>query len=95
MTDEEDLEILKDSLYHFGYSHQATKAIEEMSELTKELCKEKDGQHNREQIAEEIADVLITLDQLILYHDIYNDVAEWRTVKMNRLRQRVFLEQYG
>ena len=62
MTEAEELEILKDALYHFGYNHQATKCIEEMSELTKELCKEKDGQGNLEYIAEEIADTYITLD---------------------------------
>lgn len=95
MTESEELEILTDALYHFGYSHQATKAIEEMSELTKELCKEKDGQKNEQQIAEEIADVLITLDQLIIYHKLCKSVAEWREIKLHRLRQNIFLEQYG
>ena len=51
MTEAQELEILKDALYHFGYSHQQTKCIEEMSELIKELCKEKDGKGYIEHIA--------------------------------------------
>jgi len=95
MTEAQELEILKDALYHFGYNHQATKCIEEMSELTKELCKEKDGQSNLEYIAEEIADTLITIDQMIIYHNIYDAVAQYREMKMERLRQKIFMEQYG
>lgn len=94
MTEAQELEILKDALYHFGYNHQATKCIEEMSELTKELCKEKDGQGNLEHIAEEIADTLITIDQMIIYHDIYDAVAQYREMKMERLRQKIFMEKY-
>lgn len=95
MTEAQELEILKDALYHFGYNHQGTKCIEEMSELTKELCKEKDGQGNLEHIAEEIADVLITIDQIIVYFDIYEDVAKYRGEKLERLRYKIFTEQYG
>lgn len=95
MKEAQELEILKDALYHFDYNHQATKCIEEMSELTKELCKEKDGQGNLEHIAEEIADTLITIDQMIIYHDIYDKVAQYREMKMERLRQKIFMEQYG
>ena len=95
MSEAQELEILKDALYHFGYNHQATKCIEEMSELTKEFCKEKDGQGDLEHIAEEIADVLITIDQMIIYHDIYDKVAQYREQKMERLRYLIFTEQYG
>lgn len=95
MSEDQEVEILKDALYHFGYNHQGTKCIEEMSELTKELCKEKDGHGNLNHIAEEIADVLITIDQMIIYHDIYFAVAQYRTEKLERLRYKVFMEQYG
>ena len=95
MTEAQELEILKDALYHFGYSHQQTKCIEEMSELTKEFCKEKDGKGDIKHIAEEIADVLITIDQMIIYHDIYDLVAQYREQKLERLRHKVFMEQYG
>ena len=95
MIEAQELEILKDALYHFGYSHQQTKCIEEMSELTKELCKEKDGQGDMEHIAEEIADVYITLDQMVIYNDIYEKVKQYREKKKERLRYLVFTEQYG
>ena len=42
----------------------------------------KDGQNNIDYIAEEIADVLITIDQMIIYHDIYDTVAQYREMKM-------------
>jgi NTP pyrophosphatase (non-canonical NTP hydrolase) len=95
MSDTNELEILNDALYHFGISHQETKCIEEMSELTKEICKRKDGQDNVQKIAEEIADVLITIDQMILFYGIEESVSEWRENKLRRLRQNIFLEQYG
>lgn len=95
MTVDEDIQVLKDALYHFGFNHQQTKCIEEMSELTKEICKDKDGQGNVEHIAEEIADVLITIDQMIIYYDIYEKVADYREKKMERLRHLIFTEQYG
>jgi len=40
--------------------------IEEMSELTKEICKMRRGKDNRNEIAEEIADVEIILAQMKL-----------------------------
>lgn len=95
MTEAQEIEVLKDALYHFGYSHQQTKCIEEMSELTKELCKEKDGQGDMEHIAEEIADVYITLDQMVIYNDIYEKVKQYREKKLEWLRYLVFMEQYG
>lgn len=95
MTEVQEMEVLKDALYHFGINHQQTKCIEEMSELTKEICKNKDGQNNVDHIAEEIADVLITIDQMIIYHGIYGLVAQYREQKLERLRHKVFMEQYG
>lgn len=95
MTEVQEYEILRDALYHFGIGHQETKCIEEMSELTKEICKRKDGLKNEDHIAEEIADVLITIDQMIIFHDIADRVADYREKKLERLRQHVFMEQYG
>jgi hypothetical protein len=66
-----------------------------MSELIKEFCKEKDGKGDIEHIAEELADVYITLDQMVIYNDIYQKVKDYREKKMERLRYLVFMEQYG
>ena len=46
----------------YGKDNQINIVIEEMSELTKELLKDKRGKDNRPQIVEELADVLFTLE---------------------------------
>ena len=83
----------------FGPTDQTLKAIEEMGELTQALCKHlqalTDGtsmeaqERMRRHIAEEMADVVIMLDQL---SDIYQNRAEvldWKTRKHARLRERL------
>lgn len=64
--------------------------IEEMSELTKELCKYKRGRKNREQLAEEIADVKITLAQMQMLFDCTDEVQEWIAKKLRRLEGRLW-----
>lgn len=56
----------KDFLDSWGYESQAMMAIEEMSELTKEISKKYRKQENykEENIIEEIADVLNMVEQL-------------------------------
>jgi NTP pyrophosphatase (non-canonical NTP hydrolase) len=44
-----------------------------LSELQKELCKALRGRHNRENIIEEFADVIIMLDQIKMYFSIKDD----------------------
>ena len=59
--------ILLQAINHFGKEKQALIAVEEMSELQKELLKHFNrGESNLELIKEELADVLITLRQLVL-----------------------------
>lgn len=53
---------------HFGHKKQEIKAIEEMSELTKELCKKLLTKGDRLAIIDEIADVSLMLMQLILMY---------------------------
>lgn len=52
-------------LEKFGDDKQKMKAIEEMAELTKELCKHLDGADNNNEILEELADVQIMLWQMV------------------------------
>ena len=54
--------VLEKAIETFGPEHQQLVAIEEMSELQKELCKRYRGFENHEHIAEEIADVEIVLE---------------------------------
>lgn len=56
----------KDFVDSWGYESQAMMAVEEMSELTKEICKKyrKQDNYKDENIIEEIADVLNMVEQL-------------------------------
>ena len=63
-------ETYKKAIDTYGKDKQLDVAIEEMSELTKEICKFKRGQDNHKQIVEEIADVEIMLQQLKMICDV-------------------------
>lgn len=63
------LNIIKQLIEKYG-DKQVIVAIEEMSELQKELCKSLRGNTNKEAIAEEIADVYIMLNQMQQYYGI-------------------------
>ena len=72
----------------YGKNSQCTVCMEEMAELTKELSKNLRGQDNAH-IAEEIADVEIMLEQLKLMFSIRDEVTQQRTVKLQRLDNRI------
>jgi hypothetical protein len=79
-------EIYRKAFEKFGQL-QITKAIEEMSELQKELCKLLLGNGDREHIAEEMADVEIMLSQL---KEIFTNkllVAGYKVEKLQRLEK--------
>ena len=78
-------EICRAALETFGKSSQMQVAIEEMSELTKELCKNGRGQENTTHIAEEIADLEIMLRQMVMLFDCEGQVDKFRRYKLERL----------
>lgn len=82
-------ELLRHAIEAYGPDMQMTVAIEEMAELTKELCKYKRGIGSKEHIAEEIADVEIMLEQLKLIFDVRDPVRLWKNDKIERLEQRL------
>lgn len=61
---------------HYGADHQKDKLFEEMAELQKEVCKEKDGKGDIPHIAEELADVSIMLQQMQLIYGITDEQIE-------------------
>ena len=69
----------------YGKTSQCTVCMEEMAELTKELSKNLRGQDN----AAQIADVEIMLEQLKLMFSIRDEVTQQRTVKLQRLDNRI------
>ena len=82
-------EICRAALEAFGERAQMTMAIEEMSELAKELCKRCRGRDNVEAIAEEVADVEIMLQQLVMLFDCAGQVETFRRYKLERLAERI------
>ncbi len=73
----------------YGNHMQQMVAIEEMSELIKELVKYNRGTENEKHIAEEIADVCIMLEQLIMMFDNEPEVRLYIEQKLLRLQSRV------
>lgn len=74
----------------YGKDMQLNVAIEEFSELIKEICKNKRGADNRDNIIEEMADCYIMLKQLEIIFDIeYPEIAEMKYIKKERLRLRL------
>lgn len=88
-------ETCRAALAAFGRDSQVMVAIEEMSELTKELCKNSKGQENTTHIAEEIADVEIMLQQMKMLFDCAGQVETFRWYKLERLAGRIGEVKHG
>lgn len=80
------------ALERWGSESQTRMAIEEMAELTKELCKYLRGCGNAVSIAEEIADVEIILEQMKLLYRCQPFVDEWKVKKLERLQEMLAAE---
>lgn len=82
-------ELYRLALSTYGAQAQTMMVMEKMAELQKELCKHARGKENRAQIAEEIADVQIMLEQMELLHDCAGLVAGFKAQKLDRLEKRL------
>lgn len=87
---------LKTIISHYGKDKQIIKAIEEMTELQKELCKSviSDDNNNVDNITEEMADVEVMLNQLKIIFENYQEVKKVINTKIERTKKRVFDESY-
>lgn len=56
--------VLVHAINHFSVDHQIDKALEEMGELTTELSRRRLPRYDKEKVAEEIGDVLVTVEKL-------------------------------
>ena len=83
------LDVLQDAISAFGEQGQMIVVIEELAELQKELTKMLRGQGTADNLAEEMADVQIMLDQLEIIFGNRGAVAAWQTEKMKRLAERI------
>lgn len=86
----DEIEIMKSAIRKNGKAMQTVVAIEEMSELQKELTKNIRGMGNRENLKEEVADVLIMITQIQIMYSLPDDEVE-RIIhlKLNRLKERL------
>lgn len=90
MTYQETIDTYKKAIKTYGEKAQKLMAIEEMSELTKEICKDFRGQLDREHLIEEIADVTITIYQLLMMYEISDkEIQQMCERKMERLKERM------
>ena len=83
------IEVYKKALETWGQETQITMVFEEMSELQKELCKALRGEKVAGNIAEEIADVEIMLEQMKLLFEIESLVRANKMYKLERLDERL------
>lgn len=80
---------LRAAVQTFGANAQKLKAVEEMAELTKELCKDLNGQGSLAHISEEMADVEIMLEQLKYIYANTSLVYAYRKQKIERLQGKI------
>jgi len=86
MTKRETEELYTSLLAQNGQNEQLMVAIEEMSELTKELTKMSRGNGSTMKLTEEIADVSICLEQIKLFFNIEDkDIELFKQFKLKRL----------
>ena len=84
---------LEKAIATYGKDMQLTVAVEELSELIKEICKSKRGAENREAIIEEMADCYIMLEQLKIIYRVYDFEIEGAIdAKTLRLEKRLGVE---
>lgn len=86
MDNKEDF--YKKLIKHFSAEQQQIVAIEELSELQKEICKHLRGTGNVHHIAEEIADVTIMLEQLQIMFACSSEVELLKEQKLQRTKER-------
>lgn len=81
---------LEKAIETYGKDMQLTVAIEEFSELIKEICKYKRGSDNRDNIIEEMADCYIMLRQLeIIFGIDSEEIYSQYNQKLERLKKRL------
>lgn len=87
-----DIDVYLEAIKTFGALPQMVVAIEECSELQKEITKIIRKKGDLTNLAEEIADVEIMLEQLKLIFTIHDKVIEQKGKKIERLKR--IIEKY-
>lgn len=87
-----DIDVYLEAIKTFGALPQMVIAIEECSELQKEITKIIREKGDLENLAEEIADVEIMLEQLKLIFALHDKVVTKKGEKIERLKR--IIEKY-
>lgn len=83
-------DIIKKSIRHYGKGLIATIAMEECAELIQAISKYKRGKPDKDNIAEEIADVLISIENMKYVAGISDKkIQKWIDYKQKRSLKRV------
>ena len=89
-----DRRALVNSINHDGIKLKQVICMEELAELTQATSKALRGKLNRENMIEEIADVLICIEMLkIMYGINKHDIQTWIDAKIERQKERDADEQ--
>ena len=82
--------VVKKSIEHYGKDVQSTVCMEECAELIQAISKEKRGKSDKENLAEEMADVIICIEMLKQIYDITEDeIYSWVINKQERTIERI------
>lgn len=81
--------LFEKALAHYGPEAQIKMLYEEMAELQLAVCKNGRGADNLDNLAEELADVGIMLDQMRLLFDVEERSRDIRVEKVARLAERM------
>lgn len=81
---------IADSIQHYGKNNQSTVCMEECAELIQAISKAKRGKIDRDNMIEEIADVLICIEMLKQMYMISDEkINKWIEKKQAREAERM------
>lgn len=95
ITYEERLKTYTNALVTYGEETQMVVAVEELSECQKEICKFLRGFGNAGNLAEEIADATICLEQMRIFFGLNELVCQKMDEKVKRLDDRLKRAAFG
>ena len=82
--------VIEESILHYGKNNQSTVCMEECAELIQAISKEKRGKIKRDNMIEEIADVLICIEMLKQMYMISDEkINKWIEKKQAREAERM------
>lgn len=85
-----DKEIIIKSIHHYKQDNQSTVCMEECAELIQAISKAKRGKIDRNNMEEEIADVLICIEMLKLMYSLSDsNIDKWILKKQQRELERI------